>query len=638
VCAACNCVGSELIAVLCVVFVLRICMCLCGVSGSISPIASEERANGMDVSDSSGVEGMPTLPSRSDVLNKYLSSEKVDDPKEMKRQIKFKEQVMKSLRESCDDEISALQQEVDEMKTKLAVKRRPKMTDEILDTTEKTAVKHRLSIIESMSREALLNPPTKKRKSLSLHDDYLEAIQARRSRIEKEIGRENAEKYFAKEKKEWWRDRSKTDKKALVASKWAAIIGLFGTMCSVVQNELIFQSTAPNNLIIDALKMVNTAATVVCLVVIYRLYWLKLIVFRLNRHCRRLTPLNTHAGLYDILSQRTWWVEFFVVGTHCPPFYTGEYETGTFDNVVVYRAETLASLVNTVRIYLVWRYYRDWVLFHLARRHTIASFSGAKFGTVFVLKKSLHGWRATLFILACWMVSLVLVSYWYRSAEFSACYLPTTKAKVCSQSEASEWRLFQETFQHHNDPYIWDSMWLMFITTLTIGYGDISPTTHYGRVTAAFISIIGILLGSLLTAAMMTNLEWTATELQTLRILERAKARDDMRAVAIRRIKDKMHKWIGSRRGGPTGKPPRYEYKTGLAGLTEAFVNLIYMLFGVSRGTPSDEAQEVTTKIRELQELCQGDLNTMATDSEKFGRLSGRCKFLEKAVLSIHDR
>ena len=63
------------------------------------------------------------------------------------------------------------------------------------------------------------------------------------------------------------------------------------------------------------------------------------------------------------------------------------------------RIETLAALANTTRLYLIWRYYRDVVLHNLPMRHTIASFTSARFGTVYVLKKSLHGWRAPVFLL-----------------------------------------------------------------------------------------------------------------------------------------------------------------------------------------------------------------------------------------------
>ena len=45
---------------------------------------------------------------------------------------------------------------------------------------------------------------------------------------------------------------------------------------------------------------------------------------------------------------------------------------------------------------------------------------------------------------------------------------------------------------------IFDGIWWSFVTTTTVGYGDISPTTPIGRIIAAILMIVGIgLIGSL---------------------------------------------------------------------------------------------------------------------------------------------
>ena len=229
-------------------------------------------------------------------------------------------------------------------------------------------------------------------------------------------------------------------------------------------------------------------ATFLALVCVYRLYWFKILIFRINRHCRRLTPLDTQISFRDLCSEASLWMEVIVIGVHCPPFYTYEYDTDSFGNIILYRAETLGALFNVIRIYLVWRYYRDFVLYNIQKRHTIASFTGAKFGTSFVLKHSLTGWHTIPFIVIIWTMAIFLCAYVYRAAEISACFLKTTKStEVCSQPRATEWQLYDNVYEHHNEVYIWDALWLMYITTMTIGYGDISPSTHYGCVYAARI-------------------------------------------------------------------------------------------------------------------------------------------------------
>ena len=43
-----------------------------------------------------------------------------------------------------------------------------------------------------------------------------------------------------------------------------------------------------------------------------------------------------------------------------------------------------------------------------------------------------------------------------------------------------------------------DALWWSFVTTTTVGYGDLSPATSAGRIVASFLMLVGIgLIGSL---------------------------------------------------------------------------------------------------------------------------------------------
>jgi len=50
----------------------------------------------------------------------------------------------------------------------------------------------------------------------------------------------------------------------------------------------------------------------------------------------------------------------------------------------------------------------------------------------------------------------------------------------------------------------WDGLWLAFVTGMTIGYGDVVPTTGAARAVAAGIGLIGVALVTLFTASVVS--------------------------------------------------------------------------------------------------------------------------------------
>ena len=173
---------------------------------------------------------------------------------------------------------------------------------------------------------------------------------------------------------------------------------------------------------------------------------------------------------------RNWlfWLEVAVIFVHCPPYITDEYHTYSFGNLIVYRAETFGALVNSCRLYLVWRYYRDHFLHKVPKRLTVESFTGARFGSVYMFKTNMHGRTGARNIVIFWCLSILMCGYWMRSAEMNACHLPSTISVRCrNEVRATSWVLFGQEFEHVNNLHLLDSTWLCLISSLTVGYGNI---------------------------------------------------------------------------------------------------------------------------------------------------------------------
>ena len=62
----------------------------------------------------------------------------------------------------------------------------------------------------------------------------------------------------------------------------------------------------------------------------------------------------------------------------------------------------------------------------------------------------------------------------------------------------------------------WKSIYLAFITALTIGYGDVTPHTHRAKVVSVMIGLLGLIITGLIVAAAIKSAEATIEEIEML--------------------------------------------------------------------------------------------------------------------------
>jgi voltage-gated potassium channel len=65
--------------------------------------------------------------------------------------------------------------------------------------------------------------------------------------------------------------------------------------------------------------------------------------------------------------------------------------------------------------------------------------------------------------------------------------------------------LFERNAPNSNIHTLGDSVWWAFVTVTTVGYGDYTPVTVQGRVTACFIMVIGLLTLAVVTAQVASS-------------------------------------------------------------------------------------------------------------------------------------
>ena len=346
--------------------------------------------------------------------------------------------------------------------------------------------------------------------------------------------------------RDWRRDKLSVDAARSRLRAWAALVGMLGTVFSIAQNELILRGYDPQDWSINTLKCLNTLCSGALFTCLCRIYMLFELSVRIKMHLTALHPLDIHVSPRVALMNRRFWCEALVSCVHLVPFWTFELVMYNWTNIVMYRAETLGAVFNTLRIYLVWPVIRDQILSSLPKRTSISAFTKTPMGSAFAAKVIMNNTAASmLFIGSCWAVTYILTGYWFRAAEISACLLPSAKHPLCSDERARLWRIESDAaseFEKTNDLYVWNAMWCMLITSTSVGYGDILTTTHIGRFVAIFAAMSGIVGAAMLTATFAALFHWSEAEISAMLVIEREQARQDVRQLGAKVIQGMAHR------------------------------------------------------------------------------------------------
>ncbi|XP_013931157.1 PREDICTED: intermediate conductance calcium-activated potassium channel protein 4 [Thamnophis sirtalis] len=180
-------------------------------------------------------------------------------------------------------------------------------------------------------------------------------------------------------------------------------------------------------------------------------------------------------------------LEFLVCSLH--PFPVGDFfcldPKPEQDYVFLSDVDMLLSLVMFLRLYLVPRavLLRSSVLGDASYR-SIGSLNKIHFQYPFVLRVMVNSQPGR--VLLIFTMGLWIIAFWVLS--------------VCERQSMGD------------DNYLGGAFWLIPITFLTIGYGDVVPTTVCGKVVCLFTGVMGVGCTALLVAVAADKLEFTRAE------------------------------------------------------------------------------------------------------------------------------
>ena len=180
-------------------------------------------------------------------------------------------------------------------------------------------------------------------------------------------------------------------------------------------------------MLVNASKAINTLLSLTLVGMIYWLHWLDELFQRIRAHLRLLLPLNTNIRPWEIVGKPKFLALSLVNFLHLPPGVTFEFGMVNWDNFVLYRGETICMMFNSLRIFWFAQCFVHMFLFRLPRRHTVSSFTGVRMNSAFCFKEILNSDSALHVITMFWLIILLVLGYWFRAVESTACLFGVTQ-------------------------------------------------------------------------------------------------------------------------------------------------------------------------------------------------------------------
>ncbi|XP_022106542.1 small conductance calcium-activated potassium channel protein 2-like isoform X2 [Acanthaster planci] len=267
-------------------------------------------------------------------------------------------------------------------------------------------------------------------------------------------------------------------------SDYALVIAMFGIVVMIVETELSWFFYSKESVYSYILKAFISFSTIVLLVLIV-LYHAREIQLFLVDNCADEWRIAMTWSRISLIT-----CELFVCVIHPVPgryffewvaefAYTHEPRTAIAD------VDILLSIPMFLRLYLICRVMLlHSKLFTDASSRSIGALNRINFNTRFVLKTLMTIFPGT--VLLVFTVTLWIIASWILH--------------VC------------ERYHDEDNGEILNAMWIVSITFLSIGYGDMVPNTYCGRGVSVITGIMGAGCTALVVAVLATKLELSRAE------------------------------------------------------------------------------------------------------------------------------
>ncbi len=253
-----------------------------------------------------------------------------------------------------------------------------------------------------------------------------------------------------------------------------------------------------------------------------------------------------------------------LVAVHCP--------VGCYSNLVVtnyagmtstYDADSLISVVMFLRVMPILNLTVQTLSnFNRAGASLVGAQSGVHLNTMLALRYTMKRWTV-LTTTVIFSVCVCVLAYAMRVAERDLCYSDSRlldRAGLCATladaagGAAAVPPGASPALMPKSPEYIANAFWMVLITALTVGYGDMYPATALGRTVSVLAAVMGICVIALLVSAVSNMVRMDADEESTMSFLAKRSSEKVLRRLAAQVV----HRFLAfaRARGGARARGP----------------------------------------------------------------------------------
>ena len=253
------------------------------------------------------------------------------------------------------------------------------------------------------------------------------------------------------------------------------------------------------------LRFLNIFIVIFAEIAIFFRYKLKLKYLKFLNHLGKYDNLITSGLIYYLI------IEMIFIGVFFPPYLNVAITGVLLDLYFTYNYDAIFSIIIILKSYLILRvysYFSKWTseeAKEICKKYKISN------GIAFALKAELK-YRPFIILFLSILILVALCAFCLRTFEYG----------VINPKEE-----YKNLIDGNDLVYLLNCFWVIIITMVTVGYGDLYPRSHLGRGIVIIAAILGMLLTSLMIVSLGNLTEFTEQEKKAYNIIKKIQADDN---------------------------------------------------------------------------------------------------------------